>query len=62
MKFENEIKIEGAMGYLRAIANLLEIEDNSRDIKENEIKIKYIREAIDDIEKVLKDEHEPSTS
>ena len=40
MKFENELVIVGAVGYINAILKILEIEDNTSKVKQNEVKIK----------------------
>jgi len=62
MKFENEMKLSRATGIIKSIYELLEIEDNSSELKMHDIKIKYLKEAVEDINQVLKDEHEPITS
>ena len=62
MKFENELAIIGAIGYIKAILKLLEIEDDTSEVKLNEVKIKYLKEAISDIKKAMEDESESSTS
>ena len=58
MKFENRLAIIGAVGYMKAILKLLEIEDNTSEVNPNEVKIKYLKKAISDIEKVMEDENE----
>ena len=62
MKFENEMKLSRATGIIKTIYELLEIEDNSSVIKMHYTKVKYLKEVIEDIKQVLKDENEPITS
>ena len=57
MKFENENKLSGATGAIKAIYELLEIEDNSSELKMHDTKIKYLKEVVVDIEQVMKDEN-----
>jgi len=62
MKTESEVKLIKATGAINAIIHLLEIEDSVFGTNHHEVKIKYLDEIVDDINQVLKDEHEPITS
>lgn len=58
MNLGNKLVIVGAVGYINAILKILEIEDNTSRVKQNEVKIKYLKKAISDIEKAMEDENE----